>query len=62
MRLLIAGLTPMFNKRNGSDQITINKWFAKANGKYTIEWIEFADGTRWNGDELTIEYTNGGAS
>ena len=24
-------------------------WFAKAKGNYTIEWIDFADGTRWNG-------------
>jgi hypothetical protein len=46
---------------NGSDQITVSNWFAKANGKFTIEWIDFADGTRWSGDELTLEYGNGGA-
>jgi hypothetical protein len=44
-----------------ANQITINNWFAKAKGNYTIEWIDFANGTRWSGDELTLEYTNGGA-
>ncbi|MGA0608934.1 calcium-binding protein [Caldimonas sp. KR1-144] len=45
----------VFSHANGSDQVTVQSWFAKTDGEYFIEQVAFADGTTWTAADLTAQ-------
>ncbi|MDD0972982.1 calcium-binding protein [Pseudomonas fontis] len=49
------GQNLVFNHLNGLDSITVQDWFKNAT---TLEQIKFADGTVWNGQDLTQVYSH----
>ncbi|WP_165392183.1 calcium-binding protein [Pseudomonas tructae] len=42
-----SGNHVVFSHRNGQDRITVQDWFTTSDDRYKLEWIEFADGSRW---------------
>lgn len=49
-----AGVDLVLRFANGTDRITVLKWFADVNGSNQIEKINFADGTTWTNAQVTL--------
>jgi Ca2+-binding RTX toxin-like protein len=48
-----SGNDLLFKHINGTDQVKVQNWYGS--GSYQLERIEFADGTVWNGADLTTQ-------
>ncbi|WP_273925300.1 beta strand repeat-containing protein, partial [Pseudomonas fontis] len=51
-----SGTSLVLSHANGQDSVTLLNWFYDTSDRYTLERIEFADGTLWTSGQLTAPF------